>query len=75
MPKINTAAPAEEVISADPLPEATESVSSDTPPVEIKVHTDRGVGGRYVSIGGGERVWVDEGQAEEDRPKDDSFFA
>lgn len=60
-----------QVIATDALPEVDAAVSTKATD-EIKVHENRGHGGRYVSIGGGERVWVDEGQGEDGRPQDDA---
>lgn len=58
-------APSEDT-SSEVLTE-TESTDTVAEVAGTRIHMDRAVGGRYVSLGGGERVWVpEEGQEIED---------
>lgn len=69
-----TEAPVEETAS-DVLTE-TESTDTVAPVSGTRINMDRGIGGKYISLGGGERVWVpEEGQeieADDPRKIDDA---
>lgn len=75
----------EEVTEAGFVQETAPSASTNEPKsgtvpetAPVLIHEDRAVGGRFVSLGGGERAWVPEEStlhAEDPRVSDEEFAA